>query len=57
MIVARADGGRFRERVEVVRVKARDDRHRAHMKLKMQATSLTELITMAMICGVRTLGN
>lgn len=32
------------------------EHHRAHVMLKMQATSLTELITMAMICGVRTLG-
>lgn len=31
------------------------EHHRAHVMLKMQATSLTELITMAMICGVRTL--
>lgn len=31
------------------------EHHRAHVMLKMQATSLTELITMAMICGVRSL--
>lgn len=31
------------------------EHHRAHVMLKMQATSLTELITMAVICGVRKL--
>lgn len=31
------------------------EHHRAHVMLKMQATSLAELITMAMICGVRSL--
>ncbi len=31
------------------------EHHRAHVMLKLQATSLTELITMAVICGVRKL--
>lgn len=31
------------------------EHHRAHVMLKMQAMSLTELITMAVICGVRKL--
>jgi FixJ family two-component response regulator len=31
------------------------EHHREHLMLKMQARSLTELVTMAVLCGVREL--